>query len=210
MHRYTNSAHACIWSPIRVSQLWHRRYPSALPLGSRVYYLAQFAFYAQDLALMLLSSAPKRVDHSVYVCHHLVTLALIGVSYVLGWTRSGLIIMVLHDSTDLFLHLGRYGKFWPWRPELLAAIAWIAFVSSYVLNRLIYYPQIVISIWTDSQIHHRMLPREHLFLSLSLSLLQVLHLIWFGFIVRSVKRSCQRGRHSSTHVDARKRQVQEA
>ncbi len=161
--------------------------------------------------MLLASAAPKRVDHSVYVCHHLVTLGLIGGSYVLGLTRCGQIVLVLHDVTDLFLDAGKFGKFWPWQPELLslAAIAWVAFVSSYVLNRLIYYPQIVISIWTDSEIHKRMARFEHVFLSLSLTLLQVLHLVWFGFILRALKRSCERG-PKDAGARARDDQLQEA
>jgi hypothetical protein len=106
--------------------------------------------------------------------------------------------------SDIFLHLGKFGKFW--RSEWLAGIAWAAFVSSYVLFRLFYYPQIVISVWTDSEIHLRMPPLEHLFFSVALSLLQVLHLVWFGFIVRSVARSIQSGQWT----DARGEQDKDA
>jgi ceramide synthetase len=192
------------WSPIHVSLLWHRYDPSALPLGTRMYYLAQFGFYLQGLLFLLFTTDPKRVDHSVYLTHHVVTLSLIGGSYLLGWTRSGMAIFVLHDYSDIFLHLGKFGKFW--RSEWLAGIAWAAFVSSYVLFRLIYYPQIVISVWTDSEIHLRMPPLEHLFFSVALTLLQVLHLVWFGFIVRSVARSIQSGQWT----DARGEQDKDA
>ena len=169
-----------------------------------MYYLAQFAFYLQGLLFLLLTTDPKRVDHSVYVCHHLVTLSLIGGSYLLGWTRSGMTIFVIHDLSDLFLHLGKFGKFW--RSELFAGIAWCSFVMSYVLFRLMYYPQIVISVWTDADVRHRMAPLEHLLFSLALTLLQVLHLVWFGFIVRSVVRSLQSGKWT----DARGEQDKDA
>ena len=103
---------------------------------------------------------------------------------------------MLHDVSDLFLHAGKYGKFL--RSETVAGVAFCTFIVTYVLFRLVYFPQIVWSVWYDtlaSQINGV----EHAFFASALTVLLVLHAIWAGFIIHSVVRACQK----RTWADAR-------
>ena len=102
----------------------------------------------------------------------------------------------MHDVSDLFLHMGKYGKFL--RSEVVAGVAFCAFVATYVLFRLVYYPQIVWSAWYESDAK-QMKGFERAFFASALTMLLVLHVIWAGFIVRSAMRTAKKG----TFADAR-------
>jgi hypothetical protein len=182
------------WFPINTSYLWHRE--SILAAGSRIFYLFQFAFYLQGFVFLLFATNPKRVDHNVFVAHHIVTLFLVGASYALGWTRSGLCIFVLHDLSDMFLHLGKYGKFL--ESETLAMIAWGMFILTYVLFRLVYFPQIVYSSWTEFDDPTTGHVEKYSF-SIALTMLFFMHCIWGVFIAKSVVKSLK----NRTLTDAR-------
>ena len=71
----------------------------------RFFFLIQFAFYFQGFLVLLMGKDKRRVDHGAFVAHHIITMTLIGGSYFLGWTRSALVIFVLHDFSDIFVRL---------------------------------------------------------------------------------------------------------
>nr|POF13907.1 sphingosine n-acyltransferase lac1 [Quercus suber] len=69
----------------------------------KAYYLLQGAYWAQQgLVLLLLLEKPRK-DFKELVLHHLITLALIGLSYRFHFTYMGVAVYITHDISDFFL-----------------------------------------------------------------------------------------------------------
>jgi acyl-CoA-dependent ceramide synthase len=69
----------------------------------KAYYLLQASYWAQQGLVMLLMLEKPRKDFKELVLHHIVTLALIGLSYRFHFTYIGLIIYITMDVSDFFL-----------------------------------------------------------------------------------------------------------
>lgn len=69
----------------------------------KFYYLFQAAYWAQQLIVLVLGMEKPRKDYKELVCHHLVSLALIGLSYRFHFTYMGLAVYITHDISDFFL-----------------------------------------------------------------------------------------------------------
>ena len=73
----------------------------------KFYYLLQAAYWAQQAIVILLGIEKRRKDFKELVVHHIVTLALIGLSYRLHFTYMGIAIYLTHDVSDFFLAVSR-------------------------------------------------------------------------------------------------------
>ena len=72
----------------------------------KAYYLMQASYWAQQaIVLCLLLEKPRR-DFKELVGHHIVTLALIWLSYRFHFTYMGLAVYITHDISDFFLAVG--------------------------------------------------------------------------------------------------------
>eukprot|EP00630_Chrysocystis_fragilis_P004112 CAMPEP_0197400150 /NCGR_PEP_ID=MMETSP1165-20131217/16410_1 /TAXON_ID=284809 /ORGANISM="Chrysocystis fragilis, Strain CCMP3189" /LENGTH=323 /DNA_ID=CAMNT_0042926197 /DNA_START=18 /DNA_END=989 /DNA_ORIENTATION=+ len=99
----------------------------------RCYYLLYGARYAQGTLTVLLE--PKRKDFVEMVLHHLVTVAVVAISYLYGWNRVGAVVMLLLDPGDVPLHTAKMFKYVSearHRNKLLAATC--AFVADRVFE----------------------------------------------------------------------------
>ena len=52
--------------------------------------------------------------------------------------RAGSVVLAIHDASDIFLEVGKMSKYSG--AEGVASVAFIVFVLSWILLRLIYYP----------------------------------------------------------------------
>lgn len=69
----------------------------------KFYYLFQAAYWAQQAIVMLLGMEKRRKDFKELVAHHIVTLALIALSYRFHFTYMGIAVYITHDISDFFL-----------------------------------------------------------------------------------------------------------
>lgn len=69
----------------------------------KFYYLFQAAYWAQQAIVMLLGLEKRRKDFKELVGHHIVTLALIALSYRFHFTYMGIAVYLTHDISDFFL-----------------------------------------------------------------------------------------------------------
>jgi acyl-CoA-dependent ceramide synthase len=69
----------------------------------KFYYLFQAAYWSQQAIVLLLGMEKPRKDFKELVGHHIVTLALIGLSYRFHFTYMGLGVFITHDISDFFL-----------------------------------------------------------------------------------------------------------
>jgi very-long-chain ceramide synthase len=69
----------------------------------KFYYLFQAAYWAQQAIVLVLGMEARRKDFKELVGHHIVSLALIALSYRFHFTYMGLAVYITHDISDFFL-----------------------------------------------------------------------------------------------------------
>lgn len=69
----------------------------------KFYYLFQAAYWAQQAIVLVLGMEKPRKDFKELVAHHIVTLALISLSYRFHFTYMGIAVYLTHDISDFFL-----------------------------------------------------------------------------------------------------------
>lgn len=69
----------------------------------KAYYLLQAAYWAQQAIVLMLQLEKPRKDFKELVLHHIVTLALIILSYRFHFTHMGIAVYITHDISDFFL-----------------------------------------------------------------------------------------------------------
>ena len=73
----------------------------------KAYYLIEASYWAQQAIVLLLRLEAPRKDYYELVGHHIVTLALIALSYRFHFTYIGIAVYVTHDISDFFLAVSR-------------------------------------------------------------------------------------------------------
>ncbi|CAG8891224.1 unnamed protein product [Penicillium egyptiacum] len=73
----------------------------------KFYYLFEAAYWAQQAIVMLLGMEKPRKDFMELVAHHIVTLALIALSYRFHFTYMGIAVYITHDISDFFLAVSK-------------------------------------------------------------------------------------------------------
>lgn len=69
----------------------------------KAYYLLQASYWAQQGIVLMLQLEKPRKDFKELVGHHIITLALIFLSYRFHFTHIGLAVYITHDISDFFL-----------------------------------------------------------------------------------------------------------
>ncbi|THG14768.1 hypothetical protein TEA_006812 [Camellia sinensis var. sinensis] len=100
-------------------------------------YMYTAGFYTYSIFALIFWET-RRADFGVSMGHHVATLILILLSYILRFARVGSVVLALHDASDVFLEVGKMSKYSG--AETLASFAFILLVLSWILLRLIYYP----------------------------------------------------------------------
>ena len=72
----------------------------APPALLRRMYIAQLAVWFYTAFSHKFIEA-KHKDYFVMYSHHVATICLVALSYSAGWTKIGLIVLLLHDSSDV-------------------------------------------------------------------------------------------------------------
>ncbi|XAR59452.1 hypothetical protein NMG60_11015294 [Bertholletia excelsa] len=156
----------------------------------KLIYMCQFGFYLYSIAA-LLTWETRRKDFTVMMSHHVITVILIGYSYIASFFRIGSIILALHDASDIFLEVAKVFKYS--EKELGASLCFGLFAISWLLLRLIYFPFWVIR---ASSFHIRDCLRlseaydtlvYYVFNTMLLTLL-VFHIYWWILICSMIMR----------------------
>ncbi|KAK3691579.1 sphingosine N-acyltransferase lag1 [Vermiconidia calcicola] len=69
----------------------------------KAYYLLQASYWAQQGLVLMLQLEKPRKDFRELVLHHIITLALIGLSYRFHFAYMGVAVYITHDISDFFL-----------------------------------------------------------------------------------------------------------
>jgi very-long-chain ceramide synthase len=74
----------------------------------KAYYLLQSAYWCQQFILLVLRIEKPRSDFTELVAHHIVTLWLIGWSYLVNLTLIGNAVYMTMDFSDIFLAVSTF------------------------------------------------------------------------------------------------------
>ncbi|KAK4180643.1 TLC domain-containing protein [Triangularia setosa] len=75
--------------------------------GFKAYYLLQAAFWMQQVVVMVLGLEARRKDFSQLIGHHIVTVALVALSYRFHFAYMGIAVYITHDISDFFLSVSK-------------------------------------------------------------------------------------------------------
>lgn len=134
--------HSTYWLNLHALwQDWPTREMSGL---SKWYYLVQFAFWLQQIAVINIEQ--RRKDHAQMLTHHFITCTLIFLSYGYHQTKVGNVILCLMDVVDLFLPLAKMLKYLKWRRTCDAAFG--VFMVTWLFARHLCYMAVCWSIYS--------------------------------------------------------------
>jgi ceramide synthetase len=165
----------------------------------RLFYLFELCYYISS-AIFLVTHDTKRKDFGEMVVHHIATIFLIVLSYIWGWMRLGLVILMLHDAGDILLYSAKvvhYIGLWP-----LNIILFVCFAFVFYVTRLFLFPRVILSVSTEPWIEVTREPLANRIwvaywgfyivqlvgFALFLNTLLYLHCFWFTLILRMMKR----------------------
>lgn len=168
-----------------------------IPLAGPVkfYYLVQTACYLHQT--LILNAEARRKDHWQMMCHHVVTVTLLVLSYFTNFNRIGCLIMMLMDCCDIFLPLAKMVRYID-VSQTATDVLFGIFMVSWFITRHVLFVIVILSVMTES---HKHIPRiidlergyflddraRTAFVSM-LWALQVLQVVWFWMICRVAYR----------------------
>ncbi|CAF1002723.1 unnamed protein product [Adineta ricciae] len=118
-----------------------------VPFDIQIMYFVQCGFYLHSIYGTLCMDY-KRKDFYAMLLHHVLTMTLIFVSYATRYHKIGLLVLFVHDITDIWLELAKVlhylflrkgGRKCP-RWETAANVCFVMFLLSWFLFRLYWYP----------------------------------------------------------------------
>ncbi|KAG9450982.1 hypothetical protein H6P81_010947 [Aristolochia fimbriata] len=175
----------------RNTKEYFRGWPNQeLKVPLQLFYMCQCGFYIYSIAA-LLTWETRRKDFSIMMSHHIITVILIGYSYITRFFRIGSIILALHDASDVFMEAAKVFKYS--ERELAASVLFGFFATSWLILRLIFFPFWVI--WAVSfgvgeyldLSDGSVIVLYYAFNSMLLMLL-VFHIYWFKLICAMILR----------------------
>ncbi|KAL4076069.1 longevity assurance proteins LAG1 LAC1 [Scleroderma citrinum] len=163
------------------------------------YYLMHFAYWLQQFLVLVFRLEKPRKDYSELIIHHIVTLWLIGWSYLVNLTLIGNAVFASMDIPDAFLAFSKLLNYIKWERSKL--VAFLLFMLTWTYFR--HYLNIIIlwSIWTEfdfiPESARVWAPELGVWLAgwmkyqvfIPVCLLQILNLFWYCLIWRIAIRS---------------------
>jgi len=154
------------------------------------YYSVELGAYLHQLAW----TEVTRSDALEMTIHHLVTIMLIVFSYVMNFTRIGSVILLLHDTADVFLESAKCfnyiskakGREWA---KNVCDIMFAFFAVTFFITRLVLFPRYVIYdvLFVAPVTMNNDFSAYWIFACLVIAL-ELLHIFWFYLVVKMVYR----------------------
>ncbi|GAB0137445.1 hypothetical protein EsDP_00005709 [Epichloe bromicola] len=161
----------------------------------KFYYLFQAAYWAQQAIVLVLGLEKARKDFKELVGHHIVSLALIGLSYRFHFTYMGIAVYTTHDISDFFLATSKVLNY---LDHPLVGPYFFLFVCVWIYMRHFINLKIIWSIFTEFRTvgpfelnwetqQYKCWLSQYISTGL-LASLQALNLFWLFYIVRIAYR----------------------
>ena len=149
----------------------------------RLFYLVSLGFWTS--CLLFLGIETIRKDALQMLIHHIVTVTLIGVSFLSNYHRFGLVVLILHDVVDIFLYIAKcftYKKI-----RLGSDVFFAVFAVVFLIARLILFPVYCL---IPAYITSRLDPVA-CFSATLLTALYCLHIFWWTLIWKLIKKTLE-------------------
>ncbi|KAK3988254.1 putative sphingosine N-acyltransferase-like protein [Cladorrhinum sp. PSN332] len=109
--------------------------------GFKAYYLLQAAFWMQQVVVMVLGLEARRKDFNQLIGHHIVTVALVALSYRFHFAYMGIAVYITHDISDFFLSVSKSLNYVESKAQGwsfgLCIVVWI-YLRHYINLRILY------------------------------------------------------------------------
>ncbi|KAK3333957.1 TLC domain-containing protein [Cercophora scortea] len=161
----------------------------------KFYYLFQAAYWAQQAIVLLLGMEKPRKDFKELVGHHIVSLALIALSYRFHFTYIGLAVYITHDISDFFLATSKSLNY---VDHAITGPYYFLFMCVWIYLRHFLNLKIIFSLFTEFktvgpyelnwETQQYKSPLAFYITLALLSSLQALNLFWLFFIIRIAYR----------------------
>jgi len=161
------------------------------------HYMLEMAFY-WSLTITQFTDV-KRKDFWEMFLHHGATLALLGLSWTNQMHRMGSLVLMVHDFADHWMELAklaRYANF-----KVVCDVSFIIFMFAWTTRLGVFPAWIIYSTSVDAAQLVPMFPVYYIFNCL-LSILLVLHIIWFYYIAKIAYMSLQTGETDDSRSDS--------
>lgn len=188
-------------------------FPPPMAPAEHLYYSQAFAFYISATAFLVLYDG-RRSDFVELFLHHVVTVGLVGMSYLYGYVRAGMLILALHDFGDIFLYFAKYIHYLGYSGIDSAIFA--VFALAFYVTRLVMYSRIVYAITFETLSAVIVVPSlnnwamyfdtylwHYAFFVLFMTTLLMLHCFWFVLILRMIYREVVLGKKVAEEGDIR-------
>ncbi|TRY55228.1 hypothetical protein DNTS_032689 [Danionella cerebrum] len=141
------------------------------------YYMLELGFYWS--LLLRVSVDVKRKEQIV---HHFATIFLLGFSYCANYIRIGVLVMLLHDASDVLLESAKMLHYAGWKK--VCDSLFVVFAAVFLLTRLIVFPSKIIytTLILSMEVFEPFV--GYYFFNALLLVLQTLHLYWAALILR--------------------------
>lgn len=181
------------------SEFW-KGYPHwRMEPSTKAYYLLQFSYWLQQMLVISFRIEKPRSDFVELVIHHLVTLWLVGWSYLTNLTMIGTTIFVSMDISDTFLGISKCINYTQYKRT--SEVSFAIFLCIWTYFRHWQNLRILYSIYTEYDVlvpefARRWSPSNEVYLTgwmkwqifSPIMLLQILNLFWYFLIWRVVYR----------------------
>ncbi|TPX71674.1 hypothetical protein CcCBS67573_g06060 [Chytriomyces confervae] len=117
--------------------LWMLDFPNPTSSEMKLYYMIGFGNYMYQT----LSLRTSETDFAAMVLHHSATIAVITASYSFGFTRVGIIILLLHDCSDPFMEYAKCSLYL--KMQKRADLFFTIFAAVFIITRNILFPYVI-------------------------------------------------------------------
>ncbi|KAG9016631.1 hypothetical protein FRB90_002746 [Tulasnella sp. 427] len=163
------------------------------------YYLLQFSYWVQQFVILVLGLEKPRTDFTELVIHHIVTLWLIGWSYLVNLTPIGNAVFITMDTSDIFLAFAKTLNYLGLETASTFAFAFFIGVWSYTRHYLnlrilwdVYHDFDLIPKWAQAwrpETGAWLAPWMKWQIFAPLVLLQLVNIFWYFLILRVLYRA---------------------
>jgi ceramide synthetase len=171
--------------------LYFVNYPcQKLPSYLDEYYLFRLAYHFIEL-LYTIGMHRNRPDFPEYVLHHLMTWSLIFFSYSLNYLPIGAAVMMLHDTTDLFVTIFKLTI--DITPRYIYLVTYILMIVSWGYMRLWYFPiHVIVRAYEECFVEGQVCAEVNFsyttMLLVFLCMLFFLHIFWYSLMISGISK----------------------
>lgn len=161
----------------------------SVPTDIAVVYLVQGSFYGHSIYATIYMDAWRK-DSTVMVVHHIITLALITLSYAFRYHNIGLLVLFLHDINDVLLEFTKLNVYLKGRGggyhllnDILSNLGSVSFSITWFWFRLYWFPLKALYATSVSSLQSVPNIPFYFFFNALLFALLLMNIYWFMFIV---------------------------